>query len=542
MISKRIDPKELQKIISQGETTTVQFKIRSEDAYKMGVEMVAFSNTQGGMLIIGVNNRDGSVSGLSFDELQATNALLANAASENVRPAIVITTETINIDGQNIIVAVIPQGKDKPYKDNKGIIWVKNGSDKRKVFSNSELRVMMQSCGNLEADKDSVEGTSYKDISIPTLKTYLFKRYTKKCTAAAIVGAAIQTTEVADIVKAIDVNFTIEQLLQNTSLMDAQGQLTLSGLLLLGKSIQRYKPVFTLKCISFVGNNTATTEFRDKMPDVEIEGNLLHQYDVAISFINRNLKSIQVEKEFNSLPSLEIPLEVFVETLTNALIHRDYYQNSPIRLFIFDNRIEIISPGILPDSVTEESIKRGISKPRNQHLFENAKYLLPYTGIGSGILRAMKSYEHITFRNDYIREEFIITAVRPDIPEEDVYHGSRSDYDSNYDKEKSNYDEEKSNYDSNYDEGKSNYDEEKSNYDSNYDEKILAFALLPKSRKEIMDFLKIGTQTHNYERHIAPLLKKGLLAMTFPDKPKSKNQKYITTEKGKNIQTLNINH
>ena len=531
--------KELQNIIQQGETTAIQFKIRSEDAYKMGVEMVAFSNTQGGKLIIGVDDKNGSVSGLSFEEIQTTNALLSNASSENVKPAIVIKTETVNIHGQNVVVAHIPEGKDKPYKDNKGIIWVKNGSDKRKVFSNSELRVMLQSCGNLAADKDSVEGTSFKDISVPTLKTFLYKRYTKKCEAAAIVGAAIQTSEVADIVKAIDVNFTIEQLLQNISLMDEQGQLTLSGLLLLGKSIQHYKPVFTLKCISFVGNNVATTEFRDKMPDVEIDGNLLHQYDAAISFINRNLKSIQVEKEFNSLPRLEIPLEVFVETLTNALIHRDYYQNAPIRLFIFDNRIEIVSPGILPDSVTEESIKRGISKPRNQLLFENAKYLLPYTGIGSGIIRALKSYDHIAFKNDYAREEFIITAVRPEIPEENVYHGiisdydrHKSDYDSDYDKKSSDYDEHKSDYDkksSDYDEGK-----------SNYVEKILAFSLLPKSRKEIMDLLGLSTHTDNYERHIAPLLEKGLLAMTLPDKPKSKNQKYITTEKGKKY--LKTNH
>jgi predicted HTH transcriptional regulator len=89
------------------------------------------------------------------------------------------------------------------------------------------------------------------------------------------------------------------------------------------------------------------------------------------------LKSVLVEKEFNSAGQLEIPLTVFVETLTNALIHRDYYINSPIRLFIFDNRIEIHSPGILPDSVTEESIKHGISIPRNQLLFDKAKHLLP---------------------------------------------------------------------------------------------------------------------------------------------------------------------
>ncbi|MDR0865135.1 MAG: ATP-binding protein, partial [Candidatus Symbiothrix sp.] len=250
-----LDQQNIKQSIAQGETTTVQFKIRIDDAYKIGTEMVAFSNTRGGIIIVGVDDKTGTISGLSFEEIQATNTLLANAASENVKPAIVISTETVSVDGQSLVVATISSGKDKPYKDNKGIIWVKNGSDKRKVFSNAELRVMMQSCGNLAADKDSVEGASYKDIAESTLKTFLYKRYTEECTAAGIVNAAIQTTAVEDIVQAIDVNFTIEQLLQNISLMDAQGQLTLSGLLLLGKSIQRYRPVFTMKCISFVGNS-----------------------------------------------------------------------------------------------------------------------------------------------------------------------------------------------------------------------------------------------------------------------------------------------
>ncbi|GHT50106.1 hypothetical protein AGMMS49982_04800 [Bacteroidia bacterium] len=102
----------------------------------------------------------------------------------------------------------------------------------------------------------------------------------------------------------------------------------------------------------------------------------------------------------------------------NALIHRDYYINAPIRVFIFDNRIEIHSPGILPDSVTEETIKNGISVPRNRLLFDNAKFLLPYTGIGSGILRVLQSYDKIDFRNNIPTEKFVITFLRDEIPEE----------------------------------------------------------------------------------------------------------------------------
>ena len=113
---------DLKKIISQGETTTVQLKLSVDDAYKIATEMVAFCNSFGGKIIIGVDDKSGEVKGLSYPEIQQINALLVNAASENVKPTILIHSETVQIDGKNLIVATIAEGKDKPYKDNKGII------------------------------------------------------------------------------------------------------------------------------------------------------------------------------------------------------------------------------------------------------------------------------------------------------------------------------------------------------------------------------------------------------------------------------------
>lgn len=295
---------QIKQIISRGESTTVQFKERIDDAYKVGTEMVAFCNSQGGSLIVGVNDKTGALNGLSFEEIQKTNNLLANAASENIKPAIVICTETVVLDGHNLVVTSIKSGKDKPYRDNKGIVWVKNGSDKRKVFSNAELRVMMQSCGSMAADRDSVEGTSYNDISIPTLKRFLYEKYTPECVAAEIKNTTLSTTDIDTIVNAIDVNFTIEQLLQNISLMDGKGQLTLSGLLLLGINIQRFRPVFTVKCVSFVGNSVASTEFSDKMPDREMEGNLLHQYNTTISFFQQKSEKHPGGGKFQQYPQI----------------------------------------------------------------------------------------------------------------------------------------------------------------------------------------------------------------------------------------------
>ncbi len=83
---------------------------------------------------------------------------------------------------------------------------------------------------------------------------------------------------------------------------------------------------------------------------------------------------IQMEESFNSVGQLEIPKAVLEELTVNSLIHRDYFINSTIKIFIFDNRIEIISPGKLPNTLTVDKIKAGTSNVRNPILFTNARY------------------------------------------------------------------------------------------------------------------------------------------------------------------------
>jgi len=97
----------------------------------------------------------------------------------------------------------------------------------------------------------------------------------------------------------------------------------------------------TAKCISNIGNSVGGTQFRDKMHDMEIEGNLLHQFRNITNFFTRNLRKVQVEKEFNSLGELEIQYESLTEYVVNALVHRSLNIKAPIRIFIFDNRVEI---------------------------------------------------------------------------------------------------------------------------------------------------------------------------------------------------------
>jgi len=379
---------ELLAIISKGESSTVQFKERVNDAYSIATEMVALSNSQGGLLIIGVNNKTGALNGLSFGEIEATNQLLVNAASDNVKSPIIIFTEQLSMEGHTIIVAHIKEGSDKPYRDNKGVVWVKNGSDKRKVVSNDELLRMLQSSGNLAADEESVPKTTINDIDVDLFKEFI-KKKTKKSFAR--------------------LKLNLLQILNNMGFADGE-QLSLAGLLFFGLNPQAFKPVFSVQCVAFVGNDIAGNEYRDSEPP--FEGNLTKLYEQTMSFILRNLHRVQVEKSFNTLGRLEIPEKALEELVVNALIHRDYFIKSAIKIFIFDNRIEIISPGKLPNTLTVEKIKSGTSIARNPILFSNARYLLPYIGIGSGIPRALASYPKIDFVNDADRELFIAIIHR----------------------------------------------------------------------------------------------------------------------------------
>jgi ATP-dependent DNA helicase RecG len=129
-------------------------------------------------------------------------------------------------------------------------------------------------------------------------------------------------------------------------------------------------------------------------------GKLEDVYKDSLAFLKRNLLRVQDGQSVNSLGKLEIPSIVLEELLVNALIHRDYLISAPVRMFIFSDRVEIISPGHLPNNLTVENIKNGNSNIRNPILASFATKVLPYRGLGNGVRRALKLYPHIEFSND----------------------------------------------------------------------------------------------------------------------------------------------
>ena len=380
---------ELKDIARCGETTTIQFKEQFTGQKEIAKEMIAFANTLGGQIFFGIKDKTGELLGLSYDEIQTINRELGNAANEHVRPTIYITTDVVRAEGKHFLVCTVAQGKNKPYKGLNGEIWVKQGADKRRITENSEILTLFQDSGSYQADAAGVTDTNFGDLDRYALNDYLKKVY------------SLDLDILAD---------KAEQLLKNIHVLNHNGIPTLAGYLFFGKHPEYYCPTFMVKAVSFFGNELAGTQYRDTK---EIVGNMPQIYEKSMSFMKSNLHNIQEKgASFNTLGKLEIAEEVLEEVLQNALVHRDLLRSAPIRIFIFDNRVEIISPGALAGGLTEEDIRSGKTFQRNPYMATFATNALHYRGIGSGIVRILAEYPEIEIVNDVSGKEFKVIVWR----------------------------------------------------------------------------------------------------------------------------------
>ena len=513
------------KQINAGEVSGVQFKERILDKYDIACELVAFSNSHGGKLVVGIKDKTGGTNALSYSEVQETTNLLSDMASENVVPSILIKIDTVEVEDGYLVIATVKEGLNKPYHDNKGIVWVKNGADKRKVFDNAELAEMMTDCGSFAPDEAGVRDATINDLDETTIKLFLGNRFERVLEKKGLIGDTFNEASLDAICSAIAKGHDCEKILRNLRFIRPDGTLTVAAMLLFGRYTQRWMPMMTAKCICFAGNSIGGKVFRDKVNDSEMEGNLLHQYDTIMDFFTRNLHNVQVGDEFNSMGKLEIPYSSLVEFTVNSLVHRSLNLKAPVRIFIFDNRVEIHSPGALPNGLTIEDIKAGTSMPRNMFLFNNAIYLLPYTGVGSGITRALDEDVNVTFTNNDKAQEFVITVWRGESNQVEV----ESNQVGNEVHGKSNQVEAESNQVGNEVCGKSNQVEDYNTKKvtlTNKQKDIINFCSVPRTSLEIMERLGVSNQTKNRERYITSLVAAGYLQMTNPDNPTASNQKY----------------
>ncbi len=382
---------ELLEIVARGEDSRHQFKENVTNALSLAAEIVAFANSGGGRIFIGVAD-DGTIHEHDAASVARLNQLIGNAASNSVRPPINPLTENVAISTGVVIVVTIPDGLSKPYMDHTGAIWVKSGSDKRRVTAREEMQRMFQTAQLIHGDDVPVPGTSISDVDIDYFRRFYKARYEQELE---------------------DQEQSLGQLLTNMRLL-SNGALTVSGILLFAKDPQAFLPVFHVKAVCYPGNDIHATTYLDS---ADIFGRLQTQFEESLSFVLRNLRREQMGQGVNTVGEVEIPRIVLEELLANALIHRDYFVSAPVRIFVFDDRVEIISPGHLPNNLTVANIRSGNSNIRNPILTSFATKLLPYRGLGNGILRALKEYPEIDFVDDRDGNLFrVVIKRRPPTP------------------------------------------------------------------------------------------------------------------------------
>lgn len=343
-----MDTSELLELIEKGEDSQTQFKERFESIDALAAEICAFSNSNGGNIIVGVSD-DGEIIGPKKENIKKLNEWVSSTCSQKIDPQVNVTTQNIKYQDKIVIVISVPMGSNKFYMANGKDIWVKIGADKRRA-KREEIQRLLQSSGHLYADE-----------------------------------------------------MPVENLMSNLKLM-GDDKLTLAGLLVFGKKPEEKRPQFVIKAVLFPGNSPAVSEYKDSR---DISGNIPKIFEAGRSFLINNLRWVQKDQHFNTTGILEIPQIALEEALINAIVHRNYFISSNIRIFIFDNRVEIINPGVLPNTVNVESIKMGIHIERNPILVSLLKDLegIPYRGIGTGIQRIMHECKNAGITVDFIEEK-----------------------------------------------------------------------------------------------------------------------------------------
>ena len=188
------------------------------------------------------------------------------------------------------------------------------------------------------------------------------------------------------------------------------GEASVAGMILFGGESIRYKfPRATVKVAAFGGTDETVDSYLARS---EFSGRISDVYQRTMSFCMGQVTRFQNGMSVNSAGEPEIPQIVFQELVTNALVHRDFMVNDSVKVMFFRDRVDIVSPGHLPNSLTVTNILSGNSCARNSVLLSYATRLLQFSGFGSGIRRALKAYPAIEFIDERDKNRFVARIMR----------------------------------------------------------------------------------------------------------------------------------
>jgi ATP-dependent DNA helicase RecG len=318
---------DLKQRITQGENATAEFK---ENFDREVIETAAaFANTNGGVILIGVSDQR-EIRGITVGK--ETLRDVSNRISQATEPRVVLEIESVDMEGKSVLLIRIAECRIKPISV-KGVCYRRVGNSNR-VMSPQEIAQMHLNTVGQSWDQLLVTSAGIDDIADKKVEWYLTRRETTR-----------------NVAKPQDMSLTV--LLRNIDGLSDEETPTHAGILFFGKYPQRFFQNAQLRVVRFKGTSV-THPVIDRL---DCSGALWEMVDAAEEFIRKNIRllSLRTSKSFQRDDKFEYPLAALREAIINALIHRNYQKHSDVRVFIFDNRVEIINPGTFPEGVSPDA-------------------------------------------------------------------------------------------------------------------------------------------------------------------------------------------
>lgn len=365
---------ELLEVIYNGENSRIEFKRDTLENCDLAKELVAFANLEGGTLLLGVED-DGSVSGVTRPKLEEW---VMTICRDKIRPGLIPLYELIKdiAPGKDIAVISVSRGFNVHtlWHHNKNSYFIRVGTQTREPTS-EELERLFQQRSRFRAELCTVSGATLADLDMRRLTNYF--TYVRQQDAPNE-----QDEE------------SWKKLLFNTEIM-VEGGITVAGILLFGRTPNRFLPQAGIDAFAFPGleKDYAARERADLRGPITplltssgevFEPGLVEQ---AFAFVQRNIAVTgRLESEGARREEIfDYPREAVREAIINALVHRDYLlSGTNIELTIYADRMEIISPGRLPNGITPARMLTGCRATRNQlikDVMRDYRYL-EHSGMG----------------------------------------------------------------------------------------------------------------------------------------------------------------
>jgi ATP-dependent DNA helicase RecG len=352
----------MKEMIRMGESSVLEFKAEDVHNDSIAKEVAAFSNFMGGRLLVGVGD-DGSIVGTTDRKVEER---IVQICRNNVTPSVLPRTEFVEIDGREILVVEIPKGLNKPYRvKTTGKFYVRAGSSSVEP-TNEELARLFQDGEMIHYETKPVYGAGVNDLNRGYLNQYLreFRRIDEFPEEA------------------------YPQVLENLNLaarVNGDCVPTIAGLILFGTNPKKFLPQSICQAVCFKGTDEST----DIVELKEFSGAVTEVMEGLLRFVERNSRTeVAFENGIKRNDLEQYPGPIVRELMANAIAHRDYsIWGAFNRLMIFNDRLEMRSPGTLPNTITVERMRWGVSYYRNPIIMQTLKDFGYVESIGRGIIR-----------------------------------------------------------------------------------------------------------------------------------------------------------